>query len=56
MQEFSWEQTEGCFKFCQEETTLEHGVLTIVLKCLGAELAKSLREESTAKNNSSLRG
>lgn len=32
MQEFSWDQSEGCFKACEDETTLEHGVLTIVLK------------------------
>lgn len=32
VQEFSWDQSEGCFKACEEETTLEHGVLTIVLK------------------------
>eukprot|EP00435_Cladocopium_sp_Y103_P053086 s2994_g16.t3 len=32
MQEFSFDQSEGCFKPCEDETTLENGVLTIVLK------------------------
>ena len=34
--EFSFDQSEGCFKPCEDETTLEHGVLTIVLKRLGS--------------------
>lgn len=35
MQEFSFDQSEGCFKPCDDETKIENGVLTIVLKPLG---------------------
>ena len=36
MQEFPFDQSDGCFKPCEEETILEKGVLTIVLEPLGS--------------------
>jgi hypothetical protein len=43
MQEFSFDQSEGCFKPCEDETTLENGVLTIVLKPLGLFMVQLYR-------------
>ena len=43
MQEFTFDhQSDGCFQPCDEPLTLENGVLTIMLKCLGSWHVKSL--------------
>eukprot|EP00435_Cladocopium_sp_Y103_P026848 s1653_g6.t1 len=44
--DFLFDPTEGRFELCEKEATLEHGVLTMVLKLLGCHSLGIVRDQS----------